>query len=77
MADLLKLSRLVVLGLLLQGTACVSFAASADILQPMGHLNAAVDGRNIVQPNHYEMLGDNSNGVGIKCEMYGNLAWSW
>ncbi len=42
-----------------------------------GHLDAAVNGRNLVQPNHYETLGDNSNVVGIKREVYGNLTWSW
>jgi len=42
-----------------------------------GHLDAAVNGRNLVQPNHYETLGDNSNVVGIKREVYGSLAWSW
>ena len=42
-----------------------------------GHLDAAVNGRNLVQPNHYETLGDNSNVVGMKREVYGNLTWSW
>ena len=42
-----------------------------------GHLDAAVNGRNLVQPNHDETLGDNSNVVGIKREVYGSLAWLW
>jgi iron complex outermembrane receptor protein len=42
-----------------------------------GHLDAALNGRNLVQPNHYETLGDNSNVVGIKREVYGSLMWSW
>jgi len=41
------------------------------------HLNAAINGRNLVQARHYEIVGDNSNIVGIKREVFGGLAWSW
>ena len=42
-----------------------------------GHLDAAVNGRNLVQARHDEMVGDNSNVVGIKREVFGGLAWAW
>jgi iron complex outermembrane receptor protein len=39
------------------------------------HFRLAVDGRNLLQPSHREFLGDNSNQVGIKREVYGGIAW--
>lgn len=41
------------------------------------HLQASVDGRNLLQPHHHEFLGDNGNPVGIQREVYGGLGWSW
>jgi len=41
------------------------------------HLNAAVNGRNLVQARHAEFVGDNGNVAGIKREVFGGLAWSW
>lgn len=40
-------------------------------------LEAAVDGRNLLQPHHHEFLGDNGNPVGIQREVYGSLGYSW
>ncbi|HET9098900.1 MAG TPA: TonB-dependent receptor [Acidobacteriaceae bacterium] len=39
------------------------------------HFQLTVDGRNLLQPSHREFLGDNSNRVGIKREVYGGIAW--
>ena len=39
------------------------------------HFRLTVDGRNLLQPSHREFLGDNSNEVGIKREVFGGIAW--
>lgn len=41
------------------------------------HLDLAVTGRNLLQAEHQETAGDNSNAVGIKREVFGGLTWSW
>ena len=39
------------------------------------HFRLSVDGRSLLQPSHREFLGDNSNQVGIKREVYGGIGW--
>ena len=41
------------------------------------HLDLSVTGRNLLQPKHQEITGDNSNVVSIKREVFGGLRWSW
>jgi iron complex outermembrane receptor protein len=41
------------------------------------HLGLSVVGRNLLQPKHLEMIGDNGNLVAIKREVFGDLVWSW
>jgi iron complex outermembrane receptor protein len=41
------------------------------------HLELAANGRNLLQAQHLEIQGDNSNSVGIKREVFGGLTWSW
>ena len=41
------------------------------------HLDLSVSGRNLLQPQHKEITGDNSNPVGIKREVVAGLTWYW
>jgi len=41
------------------------------------HWGLSVTGRNLLQPRHQEIGGDNSNAVSIKREVFGGLIWSW
>ena len=41
------------------------------------HLDLSVSGRNLLQPRHQEITGDNSNLVGIKREVVAGLTWYW
>jgi iron complex outermembrane receptor protein len=45
--------------------------------QVVNHLRLSVTGRNLLQPRHQEIEGDNSNAVGIKREVFGGLSWVW
>ncbi|MHB1938287.1 MAG: TonB-dependent receptor plug domain-containing protein [Acidobacteriaceae bacterium] len=40
------------------------------------HFQLSADGRNLLQPSHREFLGDNSNQVGIRREVYGGIRWN-
>ena len=39
------------------------------------HLQLTAEGRNLLRPVHYEFLGDNSNVVGIRRDVYGGIRW--
>jgi iron complex outermembrane recepter protein len=41
------------------------------------HWELAATGRNLLQPRHEEIQGDNGNTVAIKREAFGGLAWMW
>jgi hypothetical protein len=41
------------------------------------HLDLSVSGRNLLQPRHQEITGDNSNPVCIKREVVAGLTWFW
>lgn len=40
------------------------------------HYTLSMNGRNLLQPWHFEFAGDNSNPVGIRREYYAGLEWS-
>ncbi|MGB6158060.1 MAG: TonB-dependent receptor [Acidobacteriaceae bacterium] len=40
------------------------------------HFAIAANGRNLLQPYHFEFAGDNSNAVGIRRSVYAELQWS-
>jgi iron complex outermembrane recepter protein len=40
------------------------------------HLDLSITGRNLLQAQHQETEGDNSNSVGIKREVFGGITWS-
>jgi iron complex outermembrane receptor protein len=41
------------------------------------HLEISATGRNLLQAQHEETTGDNSNAVGIKRQVVGDATWSW
>jgi iron complex outermembrane receptor protein len=41
------------------------------------HLELSATGRNLLQPQHREIEGDNSNATGIRREVFGGLSWHW
>jgi hypothetical protein len=41
------------------------------------HVDLSATGRNLLQPRHQEIEGDNSNAVAIKREVFGGLTWTW
>jgi outer membrane receptor for ferric coprogen and ferric-rhodotorulic acid len=41
------------------------------------HLDVSASGRNLLQPHHPEITGDNGNQTGIKREVVAGLTWSW
>ncbi|HEY1804479.1 MAG TPA: TonB-dependent receptor [Terracidiphilus sp.] len=41
------------------------------------HFDLAATGRNLLQPRHEEITGDNSNAVGIRREVVAALNWNW